>query len=202
MTELKKILRIIYEVNLKEGVSVLKNDIEIVQGIINKSPEALDLLMIHYKKLIYFIANTILITEEEKSYIDECYSEVMTTLWFNMDCFDQSFGNLKGWIISITKYKALDIKRKLNKNNNDLEFLSEVIKDKKDDFKKLELEEILNNILKTLSEKDQMIFIKRYLEGYSIKEIADMLGSSENYIHTRISRGRKKLEIFKEEVEL
>ncbi|MNJ05836.1 RNA polymerase factor sigma-70 [compost metagenome] len=40
---------------------------------------------------------------------------------------------------------------------------------------------------------DREIFLKRYLKGFSIEEIAQELGYSKDYIYTRISRARKKM---------
>ncbi|WP_300385855.1 sigma-70 family RNA polymerase sigma factor [Clostridium sp.] len=102
-----------------------------------------------FGKLVYYVAGNILKEDYEKDFIDECYNDVFTTIWFNIDCFD---------------------------------------------------EEIIDNILNNLEEKDKVIFIKRYIEGYTIKEIAKELGYSENYIHTRISRTRKKLKNINKDV--
>ena len=176
------------------------DEIKIVNGIKSKDTEALNKLIERFGKLVYYIANSILKDNQEKGYIDECYNDVFTTVWFNIDCFDEGYGNFKGWIVSITKYKALDIKRNLYKNNNDLEYLDEVTKDENKELENIETKEIINKAFEYLEEKDRDIFVKRYFEGYSIREISKMLGFSENYIHARISRGRKKLKEIKERV--
>ncbi len=174
-------------------------ELEIMREIKKKNTDALEELMKLFGKLVYFISNSILTNEEEKSYIDECYNDVFIAIWENSDCFDEEYGNLKGWIVSITKYKALDIKRNILKNNG-LELINNALEDGRKPFEKIEIDEIINNAFKYLKEEDKNIFIKRYLEGYSIKEIAIKMNVSENYLHARISRARKKLQAIKGEV--
>lgn len=174
-------------------------ELEIMIEIKKKNTEALEKLMEMFGRLVYYISNSILINEEEKSYIDECYNDVFIAIWENSDCFDEEYGNLKGWIVSITKYKAIDIKRNLLRNKG-LELIDDALEDEKKPFEKVEIDEIINNAFKYLKEEDRSIFIKRYLEGYSIKEIAIKMNVSENYIHTRISRARKKLQAIKGDV--
>lgn len=176
------------------------NEKELIHRIKNKDIKAFASLMDDFGKLVYYIAGNILNEDYEKDFIDECYNDVFTTIWFNIDCFDEEKGNFKNWLISITKYKAIDIKRKNFKSSNYVEYTDEITTIEDKALEKIEDEEIIDNILNNLEEKDKIIFIKRYLEGYSIKEIAKELGYSENYIHTRISRTRKKLKNIKEDV--
>jgi RNA polymerase sigma-70 factor, ECF subfamily len=176
------------------------NEKELIYRIKNKDIQSFAKLVNDFGKLVYYVAGNILKEDYEKDFIDECYNDVFTTIWFNIDCFDEEKGNFKNWLISITKYKAIDIKRKNFKNNNYAEYTDEITALEDKTLEKIEDEEIIDNILNNLEEKDKVIFIKRYIEGYTIKEIAKELGYSENYIHTRISRTRKKLKNIKEEV--
>ncbi|MBI2607927.1 MAG: RNA polymerase sigma factor [Candidatus Doudnabacteria bacterium] len=59
--------------------------------------------------------------------------------------------------------------------------------------------EILVNRLKDLEEPYREVIILKYIEGFKIKEIAEILDKSENIISVRLHRGAKKLkEILKE----
>lgn len=174
-------------------------ELEIMKEIKKKNTDALEELMNLFGKLVYFISHSILSNEEEKSYIDECYNDVFIAIWDNCECFDEEYGNLKGWIVSITKYKALDIKRNILKNK-ELELINDSLEDEGKPFEKVEIDEIINAAFKHLKEEDKNIFIKRYLEGYSIREIAIKMNVSEDYLYARISRARKKLQAIKGEV--
>ena len=54
--------------------------------------------------------------------------------------------------------------------------------------------EIRENISKLPQKYSSVIFLY-YFEGYSIREIAQMLGKNENTVNSRLQRGRKKLKI-------
>ncbi|PWW85808.1 hypothetical protein CYK87_01105 [Clostridium perfringens] len=47
--------------------------------------------------------------------------------------------------------------------------------------------------IKTFDKKNKEIFIKRFFLNYSIKEISESIGISENAISNRIRRGKLKL---------
>ena len=165
----------------------------LIKGIIKRDKESLMKLMDIYGRLIYYIAGTILIEPYEKESIEDCYNEVFTAIWFNIDCFKLEKGSFKNWIISITRYKAIDIKKKNLKHNHSLEYDDELVSNHKNELERIENLELINELLNTLDKKDRTIFIKRYFRGDSIKEISRELGYSEEYIYTRISRARKKI---------
>ena len=48
-------------------------------------------------------------------------------------------------------------------------------------------------MLSELPEKDRILFVLHYGEGYTAKEIAGILDMNENTVASRLSRGRKKL---------
>lgn len=179
---------------MARGVNLIsQKEKKIIEGIKNKNTNSLNELINLYGNLVYYIAKNILKESQLKEYEEDVYNDVFATVWFNIDCFDEGYGNFKGWIISITKFKALDIKKKIFKESFNIEFIDEITESKDLGFSEIENREIVNEILNKLEKKDKIIFIKRYLEGYSIKEIAKEMGYSENYIHTRISRSRKKM---------
>ena len=54
-------------------------------------------------------------------------------------------------------------------------------------------EDNLGAMLRLLPEKERIVLYLRYCEEYSVKEIASLLGSRENTVSARLSRGRKRL---------
>ncbi|MBE6053465.1 MAG: sigma-70 family RNA polymerase sigma factor [Clostridium sartagoforme] len=170
-----------------------QNDLYLVQGIKSKDKNSLCKLMENYGKLVIYISSKILTNSYEKEFIDECYNDVFTTIWFNIECFNEEKGCFRNWLISITKYKALDIKRKNYKLNNSVEYTPNILSSEEDNFEKLENIQMINVLLQSIDEKDRNILIKKYYQGFSIKEIALELNCTEDYIYTRISRARKKL---------
>lgn len=49
-------------------------------------------------------------------------------------------------------------------------------------------------LLQELPEQDRILFLLYYGEGFSIREIADIMECNENTVKSRLQRGRKKLE--------
>ena len=55
--------------------------------------------------------------------------------------------------------------------------------------------------LRVLNEKQRMCVLLHYIEGYSVREVAGMLGIGESAVKVRLMRGRNKLkELLSEEV--
>ncbi|WP_232423588.1 MULTISPECIES: sigma factor [Bacillus] len=50
--------------------------------------------------------------KEDKFFIDEIVNDVFITLWFHIDSYDEDKALFQHWLISVSKYKAIDFKRK------------------------------------------------------------------------------------------
>ena len=59
-------------------------DKEIVQKIIEKDPKAIENLINKYGKLIFGVINKILNASNERWEIEECFNDILMTLWKNM----------------------------------------------------------------------------------------------------------------------
>ena len=172
----------------------------LIKDIKNENTDAMNVLIDSYGKLIYSVLHSILSNEYDKAFIDECFDDVLLNIWYNIDCFDTERGNFKNWVISISKFKAIDYKRKNTKNCKD-EDLDETYTDDYSIEKEIilneeidELVELINN----LKEKDRIIFMEKYINDESVEHIAKSLDLSTAYIYNRISRGKRKLKELKE----
>lgn len=176
------------------------NDNEIVSGIINKDELALKELSKTYGKLIYGVINKILFNNSEINYIEECFNDVLISLWRSLDCYDSEKGSLRNFLISVSKYKAIDYKREINKRGINLEFKEEIAEVNLEENLDVDNEDFYI-LLKNLKEEDKNIFIKKYLFEESIEKIAKDLGVSRDLVYKRLSRGREKIknEIIKNE---
>lgn len=171
------------------------DDNEIVQEIINKNPKSIDKLINKYGKLIFGVLNKILYSSNERWEIDECFNDVLMTLWKNMHLYDERKGTLINFIISVSKFKAIDYKRKIQKKNNVIELNEQILKKDsiEDEYDLNSNNEEFYKLIKTLKEEDKKIFIKRYLMDESVDKIAKDLDISKEYVYTKLSRGRKKI---------
>jgi RNA polymerase sigma factor (sigma-70 family) len=123
---------------------------------------------------------------------EECFADVLVSIWYHIDSFDPSRNDFKNWIAAIAKYKAIDYLRKLEKERNLLskaELTEKSMGQFVSDSKKIDLE----SLLEKLPDVERAIFEKYYLEGVSSREIATEFKARESWVHNRLSRGRKKL---------
>lgn len=114
-------------------------------------------------------------------------------------------GNLGGWIHRITVNAALQHYRKQQTRNAHYEsFGSEQLETSVNDvLKTMDLASLLEKI-QGLPDGFRMVFNLRAIEGYTHKEIADMLGISEGTSKSQYARARKQLKemIVQEELKL
>ncbi|MDO5156513.1 MAG: RNA polymerase sigma factor [Eubacteriales bacterium] len=101
----------------------------------------------------------------------------------------ESEEHLRAWLIRVAVNCAKSfVTSTWNKTTEglDLERINEPV------FEMEEHSELYEMIL-ALDDKYKMPLYLYYYEGYSVKEIAEMLGEKENTIKSNLSRGRKKL---------
>jgi len=162
----------------------------IIKYIKKKKEKGMELLIDNYRGIITAIVRRhlgVLINYEE-----ECVDDVLLSIWDNIKSFDNSKNNFKNWICAISKYKAIDYKKKYLSKIEYMD-MSETIYYIDEQLLKSEIEEEINDILSHLNESDRTLFKQHYLEGHTLKEIAFKNNISVSNIYNRISRGRKKI---------
>lgn len=131
---------------------------------------------------------------------EECMNDVLLAVWEHIDDYEPEKGSFKNWLAGVSRYKAIDCKRK---------YLSDIlpisvdqllvpIKDTgaEKDLLKIELQE---EILDSLEEEDREIFKQVFLDEKTIANVAQSMGKKKDIVYQRIHRGRKKLRrIFRE----
>lgn len=170
-------------------------DKEMINGILNENENALEELKNNYGRLIYGVINKILNNSVEVSEIDECFNDVLLSIWNNIDCYDETKGKLCNFLISISKYRALDYKRKIQKNNRLIQLDENIIGNliEVDNTQTQVNEESFYELIKVLKDRDKVIFVRRYLLDEPIEKISLDLGLSKEMIYKRLSRGRDKI---------
>lgn len=101
----------------------------------------------------------------------------------------ESEEHLRAWLIRVAVNCAKSfVTSTWNKNTEglDSETLSESVVE-------MEEQSELRDLIVKLDDKYKIPLLLYYYEGYSVKEIAKMLGEKENTIKSNLSRGRKKL---------
>ena len=127
------------------------------------------------------------------NYEEECISDVLFAIWENIEGFNDKENSFKNWICAIAKY----ISRISEELDSNLFYIDE-------NLYKLELEEEINELLSSLNHKDKELFKRYYLDGDELEEIAMDTSTNVPALHSRLSRGRKKIRrsILKQESEI
>ena len=125
------------------------------------------------------------------NYEEECISDVLFAIWENIESYNSKENSFKNWICAIAKYKAIDYKRKylyktMEELNSDLFYID-------DNLYKLEMEDEIEELLSSLNDKDKELFRRYYLDGDKLEEIAIDNSTNVTNLHSRLSRGRKKI---------
>lgn len=68
-------------------------------------------------------------------------------------------------------------------------------------YSQKETQKLVREIIDSLSEEQRMCILMFHIEGYSISEIADALGCSENTVKSRLNYGRKNIKAKAEELQ-
>ena len=100
----------------------------------------------------------------------------------------------KAWLIRTTLHRASDFRKAAARKNVPLDEAAQAAEP--------EVENGLRAAVLALPEKYSTVVHLHYYEGYSIKEIAKLLGIPAATVGTRLARGRERLrQMLKEEIE-
>ena len=179
------------------------NDKDLINGLKKYDERCFNEFVQSSSKLILKVLSCILKDGHESNYIEDAYNEVLTCIWKNIDTFKEQ-SSFKTWIIAITKYKALDFKRRFKKTNEALEIDDNILPTEdsvESTFFKKVSKENFKEILLPLKDIDKDIFSLYYLHGYNAKTISKLLHLSEDNVFKRMSRGRKKLKDYYNSIE-
>lgn len=92
----------------------------------------------------------------------------------------------KAWLIKVSTNQCKDILRFRSRNQMvDIDQIKECVKEEADS-------EIIDALM-TLPEKYKIVLILHYVEGYSTKEIADLIGKTSSAVKMRLKKGRMLL---------
>ncbi len=142
-------------------------------------------LIIDCEDTMYHIAKTILYSDTDCS---DAISEGITKAFEKITTLKDD-RNAKAWLIKIVINECYQIIRKQKKIVSFEQIKTEQgeLIYQRDDYSDLYM------ALKHLNEKERLCIVLYYLDGYSIKEIAQIVNSTESAIKQRLVRGRKHM---------
>jgi RNA polymerase sigma-70 factor (ECF subfamily) len=145
-----------------------------------------------YHKLMYVLAYNILKNHEDAE-------DAVIASWEKIICHLDKISEIdcqetKSFFVIVVERTAIDYYRK-NKRQSSVQILLDEYEEspyfatKDKTLENLELYEVLRHIPKKYSE----VLLLYYVNGFTGKEIANLLGIKEDAVMTRLSRGRKQL---------
>ncbi len=154
------------------------------------------------------IDNEIVYTRVVNEYADMLYRITFQNLWQDADVQDvlqdvfvkllknrkkefQDEEHLKAWLIRTTINQSIDYKRRWIRRKEDS------ITENQSSMSSVNLE--LKEALMSLSKEERSIVYLFYFEGFSLREIADIMGMKQNTVSSKLRRSRLKLKDYMEE---
>ena len=175
------------------------NDYIILEQLRARSESAIDTLSDSYGAYCRSIAFHILQSDED---VQECLNDVFLKIWNAAE--NKNITDLKYYIAATTRNTALDIynKRKVQKSieenitiRKELEECLVVYDDSAAVTDAIVIKDTLNAFLGTLNTTERWIFMRRYWNMDSIKQIAVACGKREDAVRKILSRTRQKLKV-------
>lgn len=144
-----------------------------------------------YKNLLFRIAFTMLKNCDDA---EDVLQEVFIKRVYNAPVFETD-EHEKRWLIRVTINLCKNhLMSFWNRNRTEIEDIEVMESWQLDSEEKLLLQEVI-----FLPEKHRVAIYLHYFEGYTCKEIAQMLGSRESTIKMRLKKGRELLKLKMEE---
>jgi RNA polymerase sigma-70 factor, ECF subfamily len=177
-------------------VTEQSTDLELFLAIQAQQVKALDVLYDRYGSLVYTTAIQILNNVEEA---EEVTQETFLRLWQRSEIYQPNRGSLSGFLITLTRSRALDRVRSRKSSQQKLERIqtfSNCVLDYNPPLEFVTVQErshLVREALKQLSPADRQLLETAYYEGLSQSEIAERDGIPLGTVKSRARQALKKL---------
>jgi RNA polymerase sigma-70 factor (ECF subfamily) len=184
--------------NAPEKAAPDVTDEQLMRGIQEKDPAALGALHDRYAGLMKGLIMKVLHNEAES---EDLLQEVFIELWNRSASYSQEKGKPLGWMITLTRRRAIDRLRKRDAYGRVEDRFAEAIKNDphdwvahvEQDVAQSEMRTFLKRALSTLPAAQRQAIEAAYYKGMSQREIAASTGIPLGTIKTRLELGLKKL---------
>lgn len=185
----------------KEDCNLQITEENFIVQIQQKNEDALGFVIQQYGWIIKTVAKKHL--QQQPELTDECINDVLLAVWQHIASFDRSKSSFENWLAGVSRYKAIDCKRKyLKRIKEEPLYTAEETADATNSLRRLEEEinEEMREMLACLNKQDRGIFERMFWKGESVKEISASMGMKETAVYNHVSRGKKKLRKYLTEI--
>lgn len=167
------------------------SDDDLIRGCRKNERKSQEMLYRRYARALY---NLCLVYDSDRDNAKDILQESFIKIFKNIRSFDCQ-SSLMGWMKRIITNTAIDHFRKNSREAQyiQIEKIVQPSSDEESAASSLETEDIISQV-KRLPEGARMIFQLHAIEGYTHKEIADLLHISEGTSKSQISRAKHLLQ--------
>ncbi len=173
------------------------DDKQIIDGLFNRSEEALAQMSMKYERLCYKLAGNILNNSQD---CEECVNDAYMGVWNSIP--PNRPDSLMAYLcrivrnICLKKYRYNSADKRNSQMDVAIEELSGVLSSREDvegQVEAAELTKIIDQFLAQLKQVDRVVFMRRYYFSDSYEDIARLTGISEKNVSVKLNRVRNKL---------
>ena len=136
---------------------------------------------------------------QDEDVLYDVVQEVFVSVWQKREEL-MSHPNLGGWLTLAVKYRVMSAESKRGRREqrqayslDDEELGAQLSAPQLTPEQQAELKEKMDVLRELLGEENAELFLAYAVDGYRAKELGERFGLSENCVHVRISRMKKKL---------
>ncbi|MCK5728943.1 MAG: sigma-70 family RNA polymerase sigma factor [Methylococcales bacterium] len=128
---------------------------------------------------------------KRQEWAEDILQESFIQIWKNAHYYHSERGEVLAWMISIARYRAMDLKRKNDKEN--ASNTPAVTKEPIDTLLQTELHDVLDVCLKQLDKVSRQVLLLSYYDGYTHNQLSNQLAQPLGTVKSWIRRGFHQL---------
>ncbi|HEX9804874.1 MAG TPA: RNA polymerase sigma factor [Candidatus Dojkabacteria bacterium] len=148
---------------------------------------------VYFDKIYTFVSYM----TRNKEVAEDIVSQTFEKAMLNIDTFEYRGYSFGAWLYRIARNLVYDRSKSKKDNNYSAEEIYDFVSDESISLvEKIEDQEMIELIrlgLEELKEEQKEVLVLRYVEGYSIKEVCEILSKSEDSVKSLAKRGIKIL---------
>jgi RNA polymerase sigma-70 factor, ECF subfamily len=133
----------------------------------------------------------------DRTLAEEIVQEVFLRLWNNPDRFDPDRGSLRSYLLAQCHGRSVDLIRaessRRRREEKELTLAAEAGYDLEHEVWDMAVADRVKATLQTLPEGEREAILLAYFGGHTYREVADLLGTPEGTVKSRIRSGLKKM---------